>query len=99
MFYAKRMANEINFYFFLLQARINQEEEHFLINPFGLMYAEVTASALVKVDMQGEIVDTGSTTMGINKAGFTLHSAIHQARPDIRCIIHLHTPPVVAVSS
>jgi len=82
-----------------ITARINQEEEHFLLNPFGLMYAEVTASSLVKVDMQGEIVDTGSTTMGINKAGFTLHSAIHQARPDIRCIIHLHTPPVVAVSS
>lgn len=82
-----------------ITARINQEEEHFLINAFGLMYAELTASSLVKVDMQGEIVDSGSTTMGINKAGFTLHSAIHQARPDIRCIIHLHTPPVVAVSS
>lgn len=80
------------------QARINQEHEHFLINPFGVLYSEVTASSLVKVDMQGETIDPGSTTLGINKAGFTLHSAIHQARPDIKCIIHLHTPEVVAVS-
>ncbi|XP_060072955.1 alpha-adducin-like isoform X2 [Ylistrum balloti] len=81
-----------------ISARINQELEHFLINPFGLLYSEVTASSLVKVDMQGEVVDQGTTTLGINKAGFTLHSAIHQARPDIRCIIHLHTPQAVAVS-
>ncbi|XP_033756957.1 alpha-adducin-like isoform X7 [Pecten maximus] len=81
-----------------ISARINQEQEHFLINPFGLLYSEITASSLVKVDMQGEIVDQGTTTLGINKSGFTLHSAIHQARPDIRCIIHLHTPEAVAVS-
>ncbi|XP_069139750.1 alpha-adducin-like isoform X5 [Argopecten irradians] len=81
-----------------ISARINQEQEHFLINPFGLLYPEVTASSLVKVDMQGEVVDQGTTTLGINKAGFTLHSAIHQARPDIRCIIHLHTPQAIAVS-
>ncbi|KAL3865132.1 hypothetical protein ACJMK2_006757 [Sinanodonta woodiana] len=81
-----------------ISARINQELEHFLINPFGLLYSEVTASSLVKVDMQGEVVDPGSTTLGINKAGFMLHSAIHQFRPDIRCIIHLHTPAAVAVS-
>ncbi|GAB1603915.1 gamma-adducin-like isoform X2 [Argonauta hians] len=82
-----------------ITARINQEQEHFLLNPFGLLFSEMTASSLVKVDMQGEIVDTGSTCMGINKAGFMLHSAIHQARPDIRCIIHLHTPHAVAVSA
>ncbi|XP_063433804.1 gamma-adducin-like isoform X15 [Mytilus trossulus] len=82
-----------------ISARINQEHEHFLINPFGVLYSEVTASSLVKVDMQGETIDPGSTTLGINKAGFTLHSAIHQARPDIKCIIHLHTPEVVAVST
>ncbi|XP_052101058.1 alpha-adducin-like isoform X7 [Mytilus californianus] len=82
-----------------ISARINQEHEHFLINPFGVLYSEVTASSLVKVDMQGETIDPGSTTLGINKAGFTLHSAIHQARPDIKCIIHLHTPEVIAVST
>ena len=83
---------------FTLQVRINQEQEHFLINPFGLTYSEITASSLVKVDMQGEVIDSGTTTLGINKAGFTLHSAIHQTRPDIKCIIHLHTPAAVAVS-
>eukprot|EP00106_Octopus_bimaculoides_P018485 XP_014785927.1 PREDICTED: protein hu-li tai shao-like isoform X3 [Octopus bimaculoides] len=82
-----------------ITARINQEQEHFLLNPFGLLFAEMTASSLVKVDMQGEIVDSGSTPLGINKAGFMLHSAIHQARPDIRCVIHLHTPHAVAVSA
>ncbi|KAJ8316920.1 hypothetical protein KUTeg_004824 [Tegillarca granosa] len=81
-----------------ISVRINQEQEHFLINPFGVLYSEISASTLVKIDMQGEVVDPGSTTLGINKAGFTLHSAIHQARPDIKCIIHLHTPAAVAVS-
>ncbi|KAK3094862.1 hypothetical protein FSP39_007183 [Pinctada imbricata] len=82
-----------------ISVRINQEHEHFLINPFGLTYSEITASSLVKVDMQAEVLDRGTTTLGINKAGFTLHSAIHQARPDIKCIIHLHTPAAVAVST
>lgn len=88
----------MDLYYNLFQARINMEQEHFLINPFGLLYSEVTASSLVKVDMQGEVIEPGSTTLGINKAGYTLHSAIHQARPDIRCVIHLHTPAAIAVS-
>ena len=78
--------------------RVSQDQEQFLVNPFGMMYNEVTASTLVKVDVRGEVVDGGSTGLGISKAGFTLHSAIHQARPDIKCIIHLHTPAAVAVS-
>ncbi|CAF0993415.1 unnamed protein product [Rotaria sordida] len=82
-----------------ITARVNQELEHFLINPFGLMYHEVTGSSLVKVDIAGNIIDPGSTTYGINRAGYTLHSAIHKARPDLKCIIHLHTPAVAAVSS
>ena len=82
----------------VFQARLSQEHEQFLVNPFGMVYSEITASTLVKVDVRGEIVDTGSTGLGISKASFTLHSAIHQARPDIRCIIHLHTPAAVAVS-
>ncbi|CAG0890263.1 unnamed protein product [Darwinula stevensoni] len=79
--------------------RTSQDQEHFLINPFGLQYHEVTASSLVKVDMQGNVIDPGTTNFGINLAGFMLHSSIHAARPDIKCILHLHTPSVVAVSS
>ena len=88
------------------------------MNPFGLAYSEITASSLVKVDMQvhtwkfvgnftkidmfvwqGNMMDRGTTNFGMNLAGFVLHSAIHKARPDIRCIVHIHTPSVVAVSS
>ncbi|XP_050718264.1 protein hu-li tai shao-like isoform X6 [Eriocheir sinensis] len=80
-------------------ARISQDMEHFLLNPFGMLYHEVTAASLVKVDMQGNIVESGSTNFGVSVAGFMLHSAIHAARPDIKCIIHLHHPAVVAVSA
>lgn len=69
-----------------------------MVNPFGMLYHEITASSLVKVDLSGGIVDPGSTTLGINLAGYLLHSAIHGARPDLRCVIHFHTGPVVAVS-
>ena len=62
-----------------------------------MLYSEVTASSLVKVNMQGDCVEEGTTNFGVNQAGFMLHSAIHQARPDIKCIIHLHTPNLVAV--
>jgi adducin len=82
----------------LLQARLNQDEEHFLVNPFGMLYHEITASSLVKIDMQGTVVEQGTTNFGINVAGFMLHSAIHAARPDVKCIIHIHTPSVLAVS-
>ncbi|KAA0189791.1 hypothetical protein HAZT_HAZT006994 [Hyalella azteca] len=80
-------------------ARVSQDQEHFLLNPFGLLYSEVTASTLVKVDMQGQVVDPGSTNFGVNVAGFMLHSALHASRPDLRCILHIHTPSVVAVSA
>jgi len=79
--------------------RISQETEHFLLNPFGMLYNEITASSLVKVDMQGNVVEAGTTNFGVNVAGFILHSAIHSARPDIKCIIHIHTPAIVAVSA
>ena len=69
-----------------------------MIHPFGLLYSEVTASSLETIDLDGEVLEHGSTSLGINKAGFILHSAIHQARPDIKCIIHLHTGDAVAVS-
>jgi len=80
-------------------ARVSQDSEHFLLNPFGMMYDEVTASSLVKVNMQGEVVEEGTTNFAVNQAGFMLHSAIHAARPDIKCIVHLHTPNIVAVST
>ncbi|XP_055344345.1 alpha-adducin-like [Paramacrobiotus metropolitanus] len=79
--------------------RVSQEHDHFLINPFGMLYSEVTASSLVKVHLNGDIVDNGSTTLGINLAGYLLHSAIHGARPDLKCVIHFHTPVCAAVSS
>jgi len=79
--------------------RISQDTEHFLLNPFGMLYNEITASSLVKVDMQGNVVEAGTTNFGVNVAGFMLHSAIHSARPDIKCIIHVHTPAIVAVSA
>uniref|UniRef100_A0A8C2B0D0 Adducin 1 (alpha) n=1 Tax=Cyprinus carpio TaxID=7962 RepID=A0A8C2B0D0_CYPCA len=74
-----------------LTVRLNSEQERFLIVPFGLLYSEVTASSLVKINLQGEIVDRGSTNLGVNQAGFTLHSAIYAARPDVKCIVHIHT--------
>ncbi|XP_046743051.1 protein hu-li tai shao isoform X2 [Diprion similis] len=82
-----------------ITARLNQDQEHFLVNPYGLLYHEVTASSLVKVDMQGAVVEQGTTNFGVHITGFQLHSTIHAARPDIKCIIHITTPSVIAVSS
>lgn len=82
-----------------ISARLNQELEHFLINPFGLQYNEITASSLVKIDIQGNLIDQGSTNFLFNRAGFNLHASIHRARPDLKAIIHIHHPPVIAVSS
>ena len=63
-----------------------------------MMYSEMTASSLVKIDLDGKVVGQSSSPFSVNKAGWTLHSAIHGARPDVKCIIHLHTPASVAVS-
>ncbi|KAM9086924.1 alpha-adducin isoform 2-T4 [Megaptera novaeangliae] len=82
-----------------ITTRVSSEQEHFLIVPFGLLYSEVTASSLVKVNLQGEAVDRGSTNLGVNQAGFTLHSAIYAARPDAKCVVHVHTPAGAAVSA
>lgn len=73
--------------------------ESFLINPLGLLYHEITASGLVKIDNEGNTLDPGSTNCGINKSGFVLHSAIHQSRKDAKCVIHIHDPATVAVAS
>jgi ribulose-5-phosphate 4-epimerase/fuculose-1-phosphate aldolase len=70
--------------------------EHFLINPFGLLYREVTASNLVKVDLEGNILD--QSPYPINPAGFIVHSAVHGARHDVGCVIHTHTTTGLAVA-
>ncbi|XP_023062577.1 alpha-adducin isoform X3 [Piliocolobus tephrosceles] len=82
-----------------ITTRVNSEQEHFLVVPFGLLYSEVTASSLVKINLQGDVVDRGSTNLGVNQAGFTLHSAIYAARPDVKCVVHIHTPAGAAVSA
>src|SRR5678815_4340600 len=80
-----------------LSARVPGPENHFLINPFGMLFEEVTASSLVKLNLDGEIVMEGP--YGINPAGFTIHSAVHAAREDAHCVMHTHTPYGVAVSA
>uniref|UniRef100_A0A1A8P9G8 Alpha-adducin n=2 Tax=Nothobranchius TaxID=28779 RepID=A0A1A8P9G8_9TELE len=82
-----------------LTVRLNSDQERFFIVPFGLLYSEVTASSLVKINLEGEIVDRGSTNLGVNQAGFTLHSAIYAARPDVKCVVHIHTAAGAAVSA
>ena len=79
-----------------LSARVPGPEEHFLLNPFGVLFEEVTASSLVKIDLDGEkVLDNGYQ---VNAAGFTIHSAIHAAREDAMAVMHLHTDSGVAVS-
>jgi ribulose-5-phosphate 4-epimerase/fuculose-1-phosphate aldolase len=80
-----------------LSARIPGPEHHFLLNPYNLMFEEVTASSLVKVDMNGLPVEP--TPFITNPAGFTIHSAIHLARDDAHAVMHLHTPHGQAVSA
>jgi ribulose-5-phosphate 4-epimerase/fuculose-1-phosphate aldolase len=76
--------------------RIPGPEHHFLINPYGLMFDEITASSLVKIDLEGHAVI--DTPYEVNPAGFTIHSAIHAARDDAHCVLHIHTTDGVAVS-
>jgi len=80
-----------------ISARVPGPEHHFLINPYGMMFDEITASSLVKVDLDGKIVM--ETPYFINPAGFTIHSAVHAAREDAHCVIHLHTDYGIAVSA
>jgi ribulose-5-phosphate 4-epimerase/fuculose-1-phosphate aldolase len=84
-----------------ISARVPGEDGAFLINAYGLLYEEITASSLMKIDYDGTILarpDFGDLDYGINKAGFVLHSAIHKAKHDIDCVIHTHTWPGMAVS-
>jgi ribulose-5-phosphate 4-epimerase/fuculose-1-phosphate aldolase len=80
-----------------ISARVPGEEGHFLINAYGLMYDEITASSLVKIDLQGKKLQ--DSPFEVNPAGFVIHSAIHAARHDARCVMHTHTLNGVAVSA
>lgn len=89
------MANHISM-------RVPDQEGAFLINPYGMMYEEITASCLIKVDIEGNILskpDFGALDYGVNRAGYVIHSAIHAARPEVGCIIHTHSWASMAVSA
>ena len=79
-----------------ISARVPGPDHHFLINPYGLLFEEVSASSLVKVDLQGNKVMPSE--YDINPAGFVIHSAVHEARDDATCVMHLHTTEGVAIS-
>ncbi|HKO92678.1 MAG TPA: class II aldolase/adducin family protein, partial [Polyangiaceae bacterium] len=80
-----------------LSARVPGPEHHFLINPYGMLFDEITASSLVKVDLEGKIVM--DSPYEINPAGFTIHSAVHAAREDAACVMHVHSLNGIAVSA
>ena len=89
------MANHIS-------SHVPGEPGAFLINAYGMMYEEITASSLIKVDLQGRILskpDFGELNYGINKAGYVIHSAVHEARPEVGCVIHTHSWASMAVST
>jgi ribulose-5-phosphate 4-epimerase/fuculose-1-phosphate aldolase len=80
-----------------ISARLPGPDHHFLINPYGLMFDEITASSLVKIDLDGNILQ--ETPYFINPAGFTIHSAVHAARDDAKYVMHLHSDHGVAVAA
>jgi ribulose-5-phosphate 4-epimerase/fuculose-1-phosphate aldolase len=92
---ADMMANHIS-------ARVPDEDNAFLINAYGMMYEEITASSLIKIDVDGNVLsrpDFGDLQYGINKAGYVIHSAVHRADHSIACVIHTHTWAGMAVSA
>ena len=92
---ADMMANHIS-------ARVPGEPGAFLINPYGMLYEEITASCLIKVDHGGDVLykpDFGALAYGINRAGYVIHSAVHAARPEVDCVIHTHSFASMAVSA
>ncbi|GAA3384474.1 class II aldolase/adducin family protein [Cryptosporangium minutisporangium] len=85
-----------------ISLRLPGPEHHFLINPYGLLFSEITASSLVKIDLDGNPVDPPPavpTGFGVNPAGFVIHSAVHRARPDAHCVLHTHTRAGCAVAA
>jgi ribulose-5-phosphate 4-epimerase/fuculose-1-phosphate aldolase len=85
-----------------ISVRVPGEPDHFLINAYGMLYEEITASSLLKIDHDGNIItkpDFGDLNYGVNRAGFVIHSAIHMAKPDVNCVLHTHTWAGMAVST
>ncbi|NXE34734.1 ADDG protein, partial [Ptilorrhoa leucosticta] len=82
-----------------ITVRVSKEHDHILIIPRGLSFSEASASNLIKVNILGDVVDQGSTALSIDSVGFSPHVAIYSTRPDVRCVIHIHTPATAAVSS
>jgi ribulose-5-phosphate 4-epimerase/fuculose-1-phosphate aldolase len=82
-----------------ITARIPGNDHHLLINLYGLLYKEITASSLVKIDVEGEILWKPTTEYGINKSGYVIHGAIHKARPDVTCVLHTHTRAGMAIAA
>jgi ribulose-5-phosphate 4-epimerase/fuculose-1-phosphate aldolase len=80
-----------------ISARVPGPEHHFLINPYGMLFEEITASSLVKIDLSGAKVE--ESPYDVNPAGFTIHSAIHASREDAQCVLHVHSQSGVAVSA
>ena len=81
-----------------ISARVPGSHDHFLINPFGMLYEEITASSLIKVDLAGNVIANANPEYSINLPGYVIHSAIHGARPDVGCVLHTHTNAGMAVS-
>lgn len=82
-----------------ITARVPGPEHHILINAYGMLYEEVTASSLIKVDLAGNIIDKDDHPYSVNAAGYIIHSAVHEARDDAHCVVHTHTPAGIAVSA
>ncbi len=83
-----------------ISARLPGPDHHFLINKYGVNFHEMRASDLVRIDLDGKVVeDSGKTARDVNAAGFTIHSAIHMARPDLMCVVHTHSTAGIAVSA
>ncbi|HET8608121.1 MAG TPA: class II aldolase/adducin family protein [Burkholderiales bacterium] len=81
-----------------ISARLPGSHSEFLINPYGMLYEEVTASSLIRIDLDGNVL-FNATGYGVNRAGYVIHSAVHAARPDVECVIHTHTVAGMAVSA
>lgn len=82
-----------------ISARVPGPDDHFLINAYGMLYDEITASSLQKIDLDGQIVLEAGNDYGVNRAGFVIHSAVHKGRADAGCVIHTHSRAATAVSA
>ncbi len=82
-----------------ITARVPGSPDHILINPYGFLYSEITASSLYKIDLDGNVILQPETHYGINHAGYVIHSAVHGARHDVECVIHTHSRAGMAVSA